>query len=77
MKILTSRGTSKGPGNISHVGDDGFDSVALALDFGLQPGHFVPVEGILNLSVDVERHFGLSLIFSFLIETVFSSFEAS
>ena len=78
VKILTSRGTSEGPGNISHVGDDGFDSVALALDLGLQPGHFVPVEGILNLSVNVERHFGLSLIFSFLIETVFllSSFEA-
>ena len=78
VKSLTSRGTSEGPGNISHVGNDGLDSVALALDLGLQPGHFVPVEGILNLSVNVERHFGLSLIFSFLIETVFllSSFEA-
>ena len=59
VKSLTSRGTSEGPGNISHVGNDGLDSVAFAFHLGLKPRHLVPIEGVLNATIDIQ-HLGKS-----------------
>jgi hypothetical protein len=51
-----SWGTAEGAGHIDHVDKHGLDPVPLALHLGLKPGHFVPVEGILNVSVDIKSH---------------------
>ena len=46
------------PGDVDHVDHHGLDAVPLALHLGLQPRHLVPVEGVLDVSVDIESHPG-------------------
>jgi len=46
----------QGARHVHHVDQHGLDAVALALHLGLQTGHFVPVEGILDIPIDVESH---------------------
>jgi hypothetical protein len=41
-------------GNVVEVDDDGLDTVALALDLGLDLLHLVTVEGILDVATDVD-----------------------
>ena len=41
-------------GDVVQVDDDGLDTVALALDLGLDLLHLVAVEGILHVTTDVD-----------------------
>jgi hypothetical protein len=47
--------TTEVVGYFGHVGDDGFDAVAFALDLGLDGVHFVAVEDIVDVPADIER----------------------
>ena len=48
----------QGLGNAAEVDDDGFDTVALALNLGLQSLHLVAIEGVLDIAADVDgSHF--------------------
>ena len=61
----------------AEVGDDGLHAVALALDLGLEPGHLVPVELILDVPVDVESHLdAVKIAFFFSMETQNSSLSS-
>jgi len=40
-------------GDVDHVDDDRFDTISLAFDFGDYAGHLVPVERVINLSVNI------------------------
>ena len=68
--VLTSWRPSQSPGDVDHVRDDGLDSVALALYFGDQPRHLVPVERVLYGSIDVQRHLS-TFISSTRLESMF------
>jgi len=48
--------SSKGFGNICHVDNDSFDTIAFAFNLGQKPRHFIAVERIRNISVNVESH---------------------
>ena len=56
MCTLTHGRSLEGLGDVSHVGDDGLDAVALALDLGQQTGHLVAVEGVRHGAVHVHCH---------------------
>jgi hypothetical protein len=51
---LTSRRTVERVGNAGQVDDDGLDTVALALDLGLQAFHLVAVERVGDVPTDVD-----------------------
>ena len=53
MRWLTDRLSVERSGDVDHVDDDGFDTISLAFDFRHYSGHFVSVEGIINLSVNI------------------------
>lgn len=47
-------GTADRLRHLHHVHDDGLDAVPLALDFGLDAGHLVAIEGIAHVAVNVD-----------------------
>ena len=53
---LTSWWPAQSSGDVNHVWNDSLDAVSFALHFGLELGHLVPVESILDGSVHVQRH---------------------
>lgn len=50
--------SADGFGDVHHVHDDGLDAVTLALDFGLDPRHFVTVKRIADGAVNVDAPHG-------------------
>jgi hypothetical protein len=50
-----SRRTTESLGDIRHVGDDSFNAIALAFNFGGQKGHTVTIEFILDIAADVHN----------------------
>lgn len=57
-------GASECSGHVNHVDNDSLDAIPLALHFGLEPGHLVTIEGILNVPVYIQSH--LETIFAML-----------
>lgn len=50
--------TTDGLGHLGHIDNDGLDAIALAFDFGGNAGHFVPIENIGDIAVNVNcSHF--------------------
>ena len=47
---------SQCPANVHHIHNNSLDPVSLSLNLGEQPWHLVPVEGILDIPIDVESH---------------------
>jgi hypothetical protein len=45
--------SSEGTRDVNHVWDDRFDAIAFALYLGEETRHLVPVESILDVSIDV------------------------
>jgi len=46
---------TEGASDVGHVGDDGLDTVALALDLGLEERHAVSVELVIDIATNVDH----------------------